>query len=287
MLLTFGSLWGLNTSVAKFAADDGIHAFTMTFWQSVVAAIGLGIIGFASGERVTLSKRFVTVCFLSGAIGMAFPNALLYSAVSHVSVGIISIVLLLNPPITLIIATMIKIDRFSTQKLIGVIIGFIAALFIIIPNTTGVGYAPVEWLFLILLAPFGYAFMNIILGHYLTDNDTPLLLAAGLFVSVALCSGTLLLLNLENFTAIYPPFTRGEIASVLLGVFVCIAHGIYVNVIKYAGAVFASLGTYVVTIAGVMWGIVLLGESHTLWIWISLITMLISAYLVQPNSNSK
>lgn len=286
MLLTFGSLWGLNTTVAKFGADDGMHAFSMTFWQSVVAAIGLGIGGVLSGERITLDRRLIAVCFLSGAIGMAFPNVLLYSAVSHVSVGIISIVLLLNPPVTLIFATLIRIDYFSPKRLVGILLGFFSALIIIVPSMSGSIDAPVIWLLVILLAPFGYAFMNIALGHYLADNDTPLLLASGLFVSVALCSGSLIAFNPSTFTLIYPPFGTGEIASVLLGVFVCIAHGLYVNVIKYAGAVFASLGTYVVTIAGVLWGIAILGESHSYWIWSSLIFMLISVYLVQTKKEA-
>lgn len=67
-----------------------------------------------------------------------------------------------------------------------------------------------------------------------------------------------------------------------LGVFVCIAHGVYVNVIKYAGAIFASFGTYVVTVSGVFWGVLLLGETHPAWIWLFLVTMMMAVYMVKP-----
>jgi drug/metabolite transporter (DMT)-like permease len=52
--------------------------------------------------------------------------------------------------------------------------------------------------------------------------------------------------------------------------------------IDRAGPLFASQVGYVVTLAGVFWGMLLFGESHSAWVWVSLVTMLAGLALVTP-----
>jgi drug/metabolite transporter (DMT)-like permease len=53
-------------------------------------------------------------------------------------------------------------------------------------------------------------------------------------------------------------------------------------VIGLAGSVFASQTGYVVTLAGVIWGIVLFGETHSAWVWGSVVMMMLGLALVTP-----
>jgi len=49
-----------------------------------------------------------------------------------------------------------------------------------------------------------------------------------------------------------------------------------------SGAVFASQVAYIVTLSGVLLGILILGESHSSLIWIALGCMILGLILVQP-----
>ena len=49
-----------------------------------------------------------------------------------------------------------------------------------------------------------------------------------------------------------------------------------------AGPVFASQTAYIVTLAGVLWGMVIYRETHSVWVWASLVVMFIALSLVRP-----
>jgi drug/metabolite transporter (DMT)-like permease len=61
-----------------------------------------------------------------------------------------------------------------------------------------------------------------------------------------------------------------------------IAFTILLYVIKTAGPVFASQTAYVITLAGVAWGIILFSESHSIYIWSALALTLMGIGLVRP-----
>ena len=54
--------------------------------------------------------------------------------------------------------------------------------------------------------------------------------------------------------------------------------------INIAGRLFASLCGYLITLAGVFWGIALFGETHSPWVWASLVVMLVGLALVTPRA---
>jgi drug/metabolite transporter (DMT)-like permease len=60
------------------------------------------------------------------------------------------------------------------------------------------------------------------------------------------------------------------------------SYAVFYHLIQIAGPVFAAQTAYVVTLAGVAWGIVLFGEQHSLWVWAALVLMLLGLALVSP-----
>ena len=54
--------------------------------------------------------------------------------------------------------------------------------------------------------------------------------------------------------------------------------------IKSAGPVFASQTAYVITLAGVGWGMILFAETHSLYIWTALLLTLAGISMVGPRS---
>ena len=61
----------------------------------------------------------------------------------------------------------------------------------------------------------------------------------------------------------------------------------YVWLAATAGAVFAAQSSYLVTAAGMLWAMVLLGERPSVSVWIVLAVMLAGVALVQPRERLK
>ena len=60
----------------------------------------------------------------------------------------------------------------------------------------------------------------------------------------------------------------------------------YIRLAGRAGPVFATQVAYLVTLFGMIWAVVLLGETYTPFIWLALVSMLFGIFLVQPRPSS-
>ena len=60
------------------------------------------------------------------------------------------------------------------------------------------------------------------------------------------------------------------------------AYTLYLHLINHAGPVFTRQVANLVTLCGVLWGMILFGERHSAWIWLSLATMMAGVFLVVP-----
>ena len=77
--------------------------------------------------------------------------------------------------------------------------------------------------------------------------------------------------------------TAPELSLIGLGVISLLAYTMFIYAISLFGPVFASQTGYIVTFTGVIWGVIIFGESHSLWVWGALLAMIIGLVLVKPN----
>ena len=73
------------------------------------------------------------------------------------------------------------------------------------------------------------------------------------------------------------------LALAALGIGSGLAYSLFFYSIKTSGAVFASQCAYIVTMSGVFWGIVIFSEQHSIWVWSSLVVLMLGLVLVTPN----
>ncbi len=57
----------------------------------------------------------------------------------------------------------------------------------------------------------------------------------------------------------------------------------YVWLAAKAGAVFATQTSYVVTLSGELWAILLLDEQFSAWVWAAMAVMQVGLFLVRPH----
>jgi drug/metabolite transporter (DMT)-like permease len=101
---------------------------------------------------------------------------------------------------------------------------------------------------------------------------------AGLIMCVPLA-----LVTGQWFALPLPP-GRAEWALVASSALHSVLYATYVWLAARAGAVFASQTSYVVTVAGVFWAMLILGERLTSGIWIAAALMIGGVALVRPRA---
>jgi drug/metabolite transporter (DMT)-like permease len=285
LLLLMGILWGLALSLAKIGVLAGGHPIGMALWQvSTSSALLLGLLLLQSKLPVIRADvaRFGLIC---GSCGVAFPAIALFWCALYLPAGVVAIAFASMPLFTYLLAVMLKIERAQRSRLLGVFIGLMAMTLLVLPESAlpAPGLAP--WVLLALVASMSMSIENSYAGGYRPPTVGTLELsfvrqgtAVILLLPLALISGTTLPLFESWGTAQYSATGNGVLSGV--------AFTILLYVIKTAGPVFASQTAYVITLAGVAWGMILFAETHSIFIWLALALTLLAIGMVRPQSPS-
>ena len=79
----------------------------------------------------------------------------------------------------------------------------------------------------------------------------------------------------------------GEWALIGSTLIVAVSSLLFFEVVRRAGAVFASTGTYIEALAAIGWGILLFDERHSAWIWASVAALMVGLYLVNRSGRNR
>ena len=224
----------------------------------------------------------VIITFLSVVI----PNIIFYACVAYLDAGVLSISVSVIPLFTYLIALGLRMDKFKVRRVLGLITGFCALLILILPENSLPDKRDIPWVLLALNCALCYALENIYIDRLALQNFGPIrLVCAVSFVSALI---TLLLsIVMDQFFILRPTNLYLFISTLGLGFISATAYSIFIYLIGRAGSVFSSQVGYLVTFFGVVWGIIILGESHSVFVWLSLAMIMMGIFLVQPKQNSE
>ena len=285
LLLLMGVLWGLALSLAKIGVQAGGHPVGMALWQvSTSSVLLLGMLLLESKPPVIRADvaLFGLIC---GSCGVAFPAIALFWCALYLPAGVVAIAFASMPLFTYLLAVMIKIERAQLSRLGGVFIGLLAMALLVLPESAlpAPGLAP--WVLLALVASISMSIENSYAGGYRPP-------AVGLFQLSFVRQGTavilLLPLALISGTALplFESWGTAQLAATGNGLLSGVAYTILLYVIKTAGPVFASQAAYMITLAGVAWGMILFSETHSIYIWSALVLTLFAIGMVRPQQPS-
>jgi len=295
MALASGLIWGVTFSLARIATEAGFHPIGLAWWQAAGGGFVLLLYCLASKQfsvNPTLPRlKHMVIVGLSGTV---VPGTLLFYAALYVPAGVLAITIAIVPILTYVFSVLLSLDAVSVQRFTGVVLGFLAILVIMLPgSTTGLSAASTEslltsprfWIMAAVVAGGVYTFENLFVDARVpAPTSIPLLLCGSMLVAsvlllpITLATGSFVKLNL--------PFNTAEWSVIAMMFVSAIAYLLYLLLIKMAGAVFASMSGYVVTLSGVFWGMVFFSESHSTAIWLALILMLVGMALVTPREAS-
>lgn len=285
ILIILGLGWGLSFTLGKIAITAGGTPIGLTFWQSLFSGlILLAYVFFRHGKIIIPKIMFLPIIIIT-FLSVVIPNIIFYACIEHLDAGVLSISVSVIPLFTYLIAMGLRMDRFKIRRVLGLITGFCALLILILPENSLPDKRDIPWVLLALNCALCYALENIYIDRLALQNFGPIrLVCAVSFVSAIITF--LLSLVMDQFFMLQPTNLYLFISTLGLGFISATAYSIFIYLIGRAGSVFSSQVGYLVTFFGVVWGIIILGESHSVFVWLSLAMIMLGIFLVQPKQTS-
>ena len=285
LLLAMGLGWGLAFSLAKLAIMAGGMPLGMALWQMVASTVMTFAICKLRGLPIPFSRHHIVNYLIVSVLATSVPSSCLMFAAGRVPAGVVAITIAIVPMLTYALATGLGRERQSMVRLTGLLCGIAAILLLVLPETSFPDRSAVPWILVAAIAPTFHAFNNINLTRPAMADMHPLHIIFGANLIGAMTLLPMAVLSGQMFPLAFP---FGVLEWALLGnsVISVLAFVSFITTIKLAGPVFASQTGYLVTISGVIWGMMLFGETHSAWVWASLVVMLIGLSLVSPRQTS-
>ena len=286
ILALIGIGWGSTQPLGKIAASTGHPPFGLIFWQLIVCVLVLGALTFARGKRLPLNARAVEFYIVVAFLGTLIPNYTFYVSVARLPAGIMSILISTIPLIAFPIALALKTDKFSTRRMIGILLGLSGVLMIAVPQASLPDRTMVAFLPIAMIGPLFYALENTyVAGRGTAGMDAIQAMLGSSIAGVIFCIPLMLVMG-HWFPM---PLNPGLAEWALIGssALHALLYASFVWLAARAGSVFASQSAYFTTASGIVWAMVILGERFSPWVWAAAAVMLCGLALVAPRERAQ
>ncbi len=280
-LLSIGVFWGITVPLAKVAVSTGHQPFGLIFWQLVIVVAILAVATRLRKKSIVLKLKYMRLLVMVALLGAVLPDVFFYAAAAKLPAGVLAIILASVPLFSLPIAIALGLDQFSWKRLLGLACGLAGIILLIGPDSIKIEGAAIFVIPLALLAPLFYATEGNLVSLWGRQGLDPLQTLLGASIIGAVVTLPIALLS-GQWIDPFAQFGIAEAALVASSFVHALVYAGYVWLIGRAGAVFAAQSSYLVNGFGVVWAIVLLGESYSTWVWAALLLMFLGIFLVQP-----
>ena len=280
-----GIVWGLSFSLSKIAVGLGGTPIGLTFWTCLLTGLMLLFYTIIRGQKIRFRLKDLQIILLLAFLGAMLPNMFFYYAAAHISAGLLSITITVVPIATYALSFILKLESISARRITGVFFGVGAILVLVLPENSLPNKNEVVWIIVACLSSISYALENITLAIRGIDGIGPVRLSCGINLIAAVILGVFSYFT-DNFMPVPLPVTTLTWTILGISLIGATAYTLFVLTIANSGPLFASQVAFLVTISGVLWGMLIFGETHSSWVWLSLVLMLIGMSLVSPKRKS-
>lgn len=224
---------------------------------------GVVLLPFTLSAIRKIPGNKIGMVMMSGLLGSFFPAFLFCVAETKIDSSLAGILNALTPLFTILIGAIIFKVKVSSQRYLGVTIGFLG-LCLLFFSKGSISFGYFSFAFLVILATFFYGINVNLIGKYM--NGLASLNIASVAFSFLIIPSAIILIATGYFTTslYHQNFLTATGASVVLGVFgTAVASVLFYVLVKRAGGLFASTVTYGIPFVAVFWGL-LDGEHITL-----------------------
>jgi drug/metabolite transporter (DMT)-like permease len=266
LLFYCGLGWGAAVAIAKIATTGGVHPLGYVFWVAIIAALILTCICVIRGTYPGFTGLHIRYYIVIGGLRIVCANVVWYTTVKYVPAGALAVVLGLTPIFTYAISLSMRLEHFVALRTAGLSLGFVGVVLFVAPNESLPDPSMIPWLLFGLGAPLTYSLANILIERMRPATGNSLSLTTGMVWFGAIVMLPVCLLADAFHIPSFPP-TAPDIAVFGHAIISGFAFFALFEMIRLSGPTFASQLNYVVTLTGVLSGILIFGEAPTWWVW--------------------
>jgi len=280
-----GAFWGLSPSIYKVLGPAGMPISHIIVLTGVAVGAGLLVCGRILAGHSAVNRRLALYGLGCGVL-LNMPFALQIMFAAHMPAAVLAIVFSTAPFCNYALALMTGRDRLQVHRMLALIAGIASSIVLVVTRDNsgaGGGAAAFSWWTLAAFScPVLFAVYNWFTSARWPANVN--IYQAGMAESFA--SALVALPFLLWFAGPGMPVAASWGSYGLVG---CLAlmwvveRIVYYTLIRDKGPVYTAQAVYVAAPAGVLYGIAFFQERPDIWLWISLLLILIALWL----NNSK
>lgn len=275
-----GAMWGSFYALIKIATTGGIAPSAYLFWFGLGAGTVLFVIALLRRSRPRIGWHFIRYCLLVGLVRFAIANVIFYSTQERLPLGVMALIMAMVPICTQIISVVTRIERLSWLRVSGILCGVAGVVLIVAPKGSLPDPSLIPWVLIGLITPFLHASGYVLLSERIRPPDADsLAIGCGTLFAAALWVLPYSLWRGE-FQWILPPFDKPELALITHMILAGINFYAIFELIRISGATYMSQANSVSVCFGVVFGMVLFGEHHTVFVWAAIVLVLGGVALV-------
>ena len=268
---------GLQYSLNRLATLNGVPFIPYVFWMAVISGGALLALALVRGAPPPLSWPHLRSYAFLAITGLAAPLTMFAFIAPKLPASIVSLVSALIPGLTYLLAMALGMERLRVFGVAGIALGLAGVLLIILPETSLPDPAMAGWMLLALLGPVSFAISIIGAAKFRPPQTHSVSMAAG----VSLCAALFLLPVMAvdgSWWFFDAGFDLGAQALIYVSIFYVTFWLCFFEIVRLAGPVFFSAVNYLATFSGVVWGMIIFGESFSPWAWAALALMVVGLY---------
>lgn len=276
-LFVVSAVWGASF-ICNDIALEHFSPLAITCWRVILAAIVILIICRQQRLRLPTDRRSLILFSLIGVLNSAVPFTLIGWGQQTVSSAVTALLIATSPFITLILSHfMTGDDRFSRNRLIGLIVGFfgVALLF---GHGILVSVSSAPGMIAIIAASACYS-MSALFIRKLAHFRSLVIVAGSLLIS-----GVILLpILLWQFPPWQQQASASSISALLfLAIFpTATAYVLRAQIVQLNGAVFMSNAGYLIPLFATLWAWLFLSEVPSPIMWAAMLLIFAGIFIGQ------
>ena len=266
LLFYCGLGWGAAVAIAKIATTGGVHPLGYVFWVAIIAALILSGICAVRRTWPGASRIHLRYYVIIGGLRIVCANVVWYTTVKYIPAGALAVVLGLTPIFTYAISLALRVEQFAALRAAGLSFCFVGVVFFVAPGEALPDQSMIPWLLFGLAAPLIYALANILIDRLRPETGNSLTLTTGMVWFGAVIMLPISLVAGAFHVPAFPP-NAPDIAVLGHAIISGIAFFALFEMIRLSGPTYASQLNYIVTLTGVLSGILFFNEAPTVWVW--------------------
>ncbi|HIL18232.1 MAG TPA: DMT family transporter [Gammaproteobacteria bacterium] len=172
-------------------------------------------------------------------------------------------------------------EKLSYKRILGILCGISSISLLVLPESSLPDPKAAPWVIMMVLAAACYAAEGLVIATRAPPRVNVFVVVTAMLITAVIVMTPIVWLT-GTFEVMPWPFSRSSWAILGMSVIMATAYGAFYYLIVLAGPVYASQTAYLITLSGVLWGILIYDETHSAWIWVSLAVMMIALTLVKP-----